>query len=70
MKKQHFDFKNLAGKLSREEMKAIKGGDGPIDCVSCRNYPNLVACCIAESPCPQFCFAGSGSNVCWQCTPS
>lgn len=30
MKKEKFNFKDLKGTLSREEMKKIKGGDGVI----------------------------------------
>jgi hypothetical protein len=50
MKKTNFDFKDLQGALSRDEMKSIKGGD-VIHCTDCTGVdPNVCWSKYCTSP--------------------
>ncbi len=68
MKKQQFNFKDLKGALTRDEMREVKGGDGVQCGGTCPSGSTQTSCTIwcLGIPGISWCLAdSSGRTYCW-----
>jgi hypothetical protein len=71
MKKEKFNFKDLKGTLSREEMKKIKGGDY-VYCQDCKATESDLDCYNRLCVCGPNCWINQGppvTQLCQCCGP-
>lgn len=66
MKNRMYNLKNLNGTLTRDEMKAIKGGDGVL-CYAC-GHDDSSRCLINNCTCDNCWWVADMNAVCQCCT--